>query len=79
MEIQSKHQSIILLNRANRQIMIQKPVEIKPKFSPSDFLDQTILNGSICGTNEQRDRTNKAFFRHVSIFMFKSQRLKLKV
>jgi hypothetical protein len=62
-------------HRANRQIMIQNLLKLNPNLSsPSDFLDY-ILNGSISGTNEQRVRTNKAIFRHVSIlFMLKSQR-----
>ena len=61
-------------HRANRQIMIQNLLKLNPNLSsPSDFLDY-ILYGSISGTNEQRVRTNKAIFRHVSIFMFKSQR-----
>ena len=61
-------------HRANRQIMIQNLLKLNPNLSsPSDFLDY-ILNGSISGTNEQRDRTNKAIFRHVSIFMFKTER-----
>ena len=61
-------------HRANRQIMIQNLLKLNPNLStPSDFLEY-ILNGSISGTNELRDRTNKAIFRHVFIFMFKTQR-----
>ena len=61
-------------HHANRQIMIKNLLKLNPNLSsPSDFLDY-ILKGSICGTNEQCVRTNKAIFCHVSIFMFKSQR-----
>ena len=61
-------------HHANRQIMIKNLLKLNPNLSsPSDFLDY-ILKGSISGTNEQCAHTNKAIFRHVSIFMFKSQR-----
>ena len=61
-------------HRENRQTMIKNLLKLNPNLSlPSDFLT-FILNGSMGGTNEQRVRTNKAIFRHVSRYMFKSQR-----
>ena len=61
-------------HHAHRQIMLANLLKLNPKLSSTTDYLQFIVNGSLVGSREQQMKTNKAIFRHVTIFMFKSQR-----
>ena len=61
-------------HHAHRQIMLANLLKLNPNLSSTTDYLQFIVNGSLVGNQEHQMKTNKAIFRHVTIFMFKFQR-----
>ena len=61
-------------HHAHRQIMLANFFKLDPKLSSATEYLQFIVNGSLVGSREQQMKINKAIFRHVTIFVFKTQR-----